>query len=259
MAEKKKKSEQKSEKKQSKENGDSRNNQTPPEYEFKKLQRSRADRVIAGICGGLGEYFTVDPTIIRVLTVVAGVITGGGIVLAYLIGWMFIPEKEGEEKKGTSQGGPILGIICGTILVLWGFGMLFDRMRYSIWVPGWIQPVFSWQSLFAVALVAAGVFLIVNLAKKGEMPLISLPKKKSGTGSAPVDTAEKRRLYRSVTNKKLSGVCGGLGEYFQIDPTVVRIFWIVGTIVTQILPGIIAYIVMAFVVPEKTEPQENTS
>lgn len=259
MAEKKKKSEQKSEKTQSEKNGGSLNNQTPPEYEFKKLQRSRADRVIAGICGGLGEYFTVDPTIVRVLTVVAGVVTGGGIVLAYLIGWMVIPEKEGEEEKGASHGGPILGIIFGAILVLWGFGMLFDRMRYSMWVPQWILPVFSFKSLFAVALVAAGVFLIVNLAKKGEMPSISLPKKKSGAGSAPVDTSGKRRLYRSVTNKKLSGVCGGLGEYFHLDPTVVRIFWIVGTIVSQILPGIIAYIIMAFVVPEKTELEENTS
>lgn len=62
-----------------------------------------------------------------------------------------------------------------------------------------------------------------------------------------------KRLYLSSTDKKLSGVCGGIGEYFGIDSTLVRLAWILITVVTAILPGILAYIVAAVVVPSEPE------
>jgi phage shock protein PspC (stress-responsive transcriptional regulator) len=55
----------------------------------KKLYRSRKDYMLAGICGGLGEYFDIDPTIIRLL-VAFSIFLGGGI-LVYLIAWIVIP------------------------------------------------------------------------------------------------------------------------------------------------------------------------
>lgn len=58
----------------------------------KKLHRSREDRKIAGICGGLGEYFDIDPTIIRLLWLVLLFAAGSGI-LAYIVAWIIIPEK----------------------------------------------------------------------------------------------------------------------------------------------------------------------
>jgi phage shock protein C len=57
-----------------------------------------------------------------------------------------------------------------------------------------------------------------------------------------------KKLYLS-TDKKVAGVCGGIGEYFEIDPTLVRLAWIVLTIMTGILPGILAYIIAAMVIP----------
>ncbi|HET6924520.1 MAG TPA: PspC domain-containing protein [Candidatus Saccharimonadales bacterium] len=61
----------------------------------------------------------------------------------------------------------------------------------------------------------------------------------------------RRRLYRSDTDKRLSGVCGGIGEYFDIDPTLVRLAWVVLTVLSGIVPGIIAYIIMAVVMPHR--------
>ncbi|MBN4076273.1 PspC domain-containing protein [Gemmatimonas aurantiaca] len=58
----------------------------------KRLYRSRDDRMIAGICGGLGDYLNVDPTIVRLVTVVFGLMLGLPI-LAYLIGWIVIPTE----------------------------------------------------------------------------------------------------------------------------------------------------------------------
>ena len=56
----------------------------------KRLYRSRSDRWLAGICGGLGHYFGLDPTLIRVLFILFGLVVGGGL-LFYIILWIIIP------------------------------------------------------------------------------------------------------------------------------------------------------------------------
>lgn len=59
----------------------------------KKLYRSSKDRMIAGVCGGLGEYFNLDPTLIRLFFVLI-IILGGSGILAYLIFWLIVPVKK---------------------------------------------------------------------------------------------------------------------------------------------------------------------
>jgi phage shock protein PspC (stress-responsive transcriptional regulator) len=61
------------------------------------------------------------------------------------------------------------------------------------------------------------------------------------------------RLERSSTNKVVAGVCGGIGEYLQVDPTRVRVFFVVGTIVTGGL-GLLAYIVLVVLLPLPGQP-----
>jgi phage shock protein C len=62
------------------------------DYNTKKLYRSRVDRKIGGVCGGLGEYFGIDPTLVRLLFVL-GLLFVGGTLLAYLILLIVIPEE----------------------------------------------------------------------------------------------------------------------------------------------------------------------
>ncbi len=59
----------------------------------KRLYRSKKNRVIAGVCGGIGEYLDVDPVIIRLIWISTIFLRGAGI-LAYLIAWLVIPEKK---------------------------------------------------------------------------------------------------------------------------------------------------------------------
>lgn len=61
------------------------------------------------------------------------------------------------------------------------------------------------------------------------------------------------RLYRSRLDRKLAGVCGGIGDYFRIDPVMVRLLWVAGTLVSAGF-GIILYIVAILVVPN--DPRE---
>ena len=58
----------------------------------KRLYRSRRNRILAGVAGGLAEYFDFDPSLIRLLWVIAGLIFGGGLI-AYIIAWIIIPEE----------------------------------------------------------------------------------------------------------------------------------------------------------------------
>lgn len=58
-----------------------------------------------------------------------------------------------------------------------------------------------------------------------------------------------KRLYRSETNKIWAGICGGLGEYSNIDPVVVRLIFLFVILCTGFFPGIIAYFIATFIVP----------
>lgn len=58
-----------------------------------------------------------------------------------------------------------------------------------------------------------------------------------------------KKLYRSETNKIFAGIIGGLGEYLDVDPTLLRLAWVVLVVLTGIFPGVIAYFVALFIVP----------
>jgi phage shock protein C len=62
---------------------------------------------------------------------------------------------------------------------------------------------------------------------------------------------EIKKLYRSETDKVFSGICGGLGEFFSVDSTLIRLFWLLVVIFSGIFPGVIAYIFAILLVPKK--------
>jgi phage shock protein C len=58
----------------------------------RKLLRSRDDRWIGGVCGGIGEYAGIDPNLVRLLAVVGGVFSAGTLIIAYIVAWIVMPE-----------------------------------------------------------------------------------------------------------------------------------------------------------------------
>lgn len=115
----------------------------------RRLHRSTSDRVIAGVCGGLGEYFGVEAVWFRlafVLLVIAG--AGGGAIL-YVVAWVVLPEGEGEPvARGSTAGGVLVGGILIAIGLLWLADNLFP----------WVSRIFGPLALvvFGVALVWGG-------------------------------------------------------------------------------------------------------
>ncbi|MFY1680488.1 PspC domain-containing protein [Micromonospora sp. WMMD730] len=64
-----------------------------PHAPYKQLRRPTTDRMVAGVASGIGRYFAVDPTLVRVLFAVATLLTGGVAALAYPIMWFLMPEE----------------------------------------------------------------------------------------------------------------------------------------------------------------------
>ncbi len=59
-----------------------------------------------------------------------------------------------------------------------------------------------------------------------------------------------KKLTRSQTNRKISGVCGGIAEYFNVDPTIIRIAFVIATIIGIGTP-ILIYIILIFIMPDR--------
>jgi len=58
----------------------------------KRLTRRSDDRMLAGVCSGIADYAGIDPTLVRLLTVVAAIFTGGAVAVAYVAAWILMPQ-----------------------------------------------------------------------------------------------------------------------------------------------------------------------
>lgn len=66
-----------------------------------------------------------------------------------------------------------------------------------------------------------------------------------------------KRIYREINKKMIAGICAGIGEILDFDPTIVRLALVFGTVFTGFVPGIIVYIVGWFIIPVKADIREE--
>ncbi|HET9015942.1 MAG TPA: PspC domain-containing protein [Thermomicrobiaceae bacterium] len=121
------------------------------------LRRSRDDRVIAGICGGLGRYLGIDPVLIRVAWVALALAAGTGVLL-YLVAWLVIPEEHAGEVVGSAPRTDVttVRVVLGGVLVAIGALLLVNR--FTTW--------FDWGLIWAVVLIAVGALVILRGASR---------------------------------------------------------------------------------------------
>jgi len=127
---------------------------------MKRLYRSLQDRKIAGVCGGLGDYFDIDPVFFR-LVFLLSILFGGLGALAYLVMWIMVPAHEGAPR-------------------------------------------------------------------------------------------EAHLLRLAATDRKIGGVCGGLGAFFELDPLLFRVAFVVLAFIGGL--GILLYVVLWLVIPAPATP-----
>lgn len=158
---------------------------------YKKLYRSNTDKMIGGVSGGIAEYFEIDPTIVRILFVLA-VFFGGGGLIAYIILWIIVPEKpyvfpgagqtqsdsqpninepekEAENKQeNTTPNGDAFnymvfqqkqksntGYVAGIVLIVIGGLFLLNNFI----------PRFNFGDFWPFILIAVGIGLLLNAKK----------------------------------------------------------------------------------------------
>ncbi|HBM75484.1 MAG TPA: PspC domain-containing protein [Clostridiaceae bacterium] len=122
----------------------------------RQLYRSKNNRMIAGVCGGIGEYFNIDPTLIRILWAAFSVLSVGAGIIAYIIALIVIPEEGFEGANYHTGGAPInidnkkASIVVGVVLVL--MGVFLIARRFFNW--------FDIKLLLSVLLIALGAFIL---------------------------------------------------------------------------------------------------
>ena len=217
----------------------------------RKLYRSRVDRMIGGVCGGIAEYFSIDVTVVRILWVLAAFFNGMGILI-YLIFLVLMPENPEQkavpkEERARSQN---TGLIIGIVLVVFGLSLIFRHPFNLFWNFQWPFRAFwffSWDFFWPVLLILFGIWYIFYTMQKEE----AAGEAKAREPESKV--ADEKKLTRSKTDKMIGGVCAGLARYWNIDVTLVRVGFVFLAIVTNVVLAIVAYIVALIVIPEQTQ------
>lgn len=131
----------------------------------KKLKRSSTNKVIAGVCGGVGEYFNIDPVVVRIVWVLLAFIPGGPGFLAYLICALIIPEDDGiiYQNENISSGIDTSNtpVFMGIALIIIGGFMLAKVI--------WPQFAFKFVNVFRywpLLLIILGLYILYNQRNK---------------------------------------------------------------------------------------------
>ena len=218
--------------------------------DVKRLYKSRAERMIDGVCGGISEYFTLDVTLVRVAWVLLTLLGGSGILL-YIAAMILMPTNPSPIPAPASgnRTGASNSKFWGILLVAVGGLWLMSNLGFPFWHRWWWL---GWDTALPLLLILAGVAFLF-----GGRNYLSAPAPGTAPDAGPIgpqaatpEPAVPHRLYRSRTERKLMGVCGGVGSYVHTDPTIIRILFIIALFASF---GFIVllYIIMAIVVPEE--------
>jgi phage shock protein PspC (stress-responsive transcriptional regulator) len=223
----------------------------------KRLYKSSTDKMLGGVCGGIAEYFQVDSALVRLAFIFLLFLGGIGFLL-YLVGLVIMPRKPEESAAAGPAAAKTDGVkIWGIILIAVGGLIFLSNIGFSFWQDWWRVP---WRLALPLVLLGVGVWVLLNRREApGTAPVPSgTTPSPAGEPSAPPTGNGSTRLFRSRTESKLFGVCGGVGRYLNADPTIVRILFIIAAFASAGMM-ILLYFIMALVVPlEPPAPTQPT-
>ncbi len=225
--------------------------------EVRRLTKSRTDRMIDGVCGGVAAYFNLDPTLVRIAWVLLTILGGSGILL-YIAAMILIPKDPAPPPGQTAETpSPAASrsntTFWGVLLVIVGMFWLAGNLGLHFWHNWWGLSI---GVVIPVLLILAGVGFLFG--GRNSMT-VSAAQPAAEPGAAPAAPAEsggpaRARLVRTRVDKKIAGVCGGIGAYVQIDPVIVRLLFAMAGL-ASIGIMLILYIVLAIVLP--LEPEQT--
>jgi phage shock protein C len=115
-----------------------------------RLYRSATDKVIAGVCGGLGHYFNIDPALVRLAFVVFA-LAGGASVLLYIVLWIAVPIGEGTPAVAVGERGQEM---VATVLIAVGALWLLANLGAFTFI--------EWRFAWPLVLIGLGAVLLLR-------------------------------------------------------------------------------------------------
>ena len=217
--------------------------------EPKRLFKSRTNKIIAGVCGGLAEYFDVDPVIMRILFVLLAFFGGSGFIL-YIACAIIMPKQlinldgpAAPVQSRTANARKLFGIA----LIIGGAIVLFSNLGFFSFFHVWD---ISWSLVFPILLILLGM-AIIYYRQAEQTPATGQPADFQAEQTPPPATPI-RTFRRSRSDKKLGGVCGGLAKYFSIDSTLLRLLYII-LCLASFGAGVVLYITLVLIVPYENQ------
>lgn len=153
---------------------------------MKRLYRSRRNKMFLGVCGGIAEYFDVDPVLVRLIFVIFFFV-GGSAILAYILGWLIIPQRplDEEEVPESTEGKSVAkavdkdaskpaapapvssgSLVFGIILVVLGGIFLLHNIPIFRWNFWWWFDRYFWKFVIPGMIIVVGTLLIMKGSEK---------------------------------------------------------------------------------------------
>lgn len=160
--------------------------------------------------------------------------------MAYIIAAIIIPDEHANEQTfnlESLKNNPLWGFlfIFGGIILFFQY----NHVLFLFWDSFWDNFL---NILVAFILLGLGIYLLYN--------------RRNDIKKTYEDKISGEPLHLSIEDKKLAGVCGGFGESLSLDPNLVRVLWVFGTLMS-VGVGILLYIVLALVLPERSIISED--
>ena len=225
------------------------------------LYRHPKEQMIGGVCGGLGDYFGIDPVLVRILWVVLTLGTAGTGLFAYAALWLLLPVgtvHDGLQAPATLELNERNIGRAGLLLVLFGGLWLLANLGIlpALWGIFWqVVQLLFWPIL----LIGAGLLLLNNQqawrgrftrarSKVRARPAISF--ERISIKDTLLGLQARIPLKRSQENRVAFGVCGGIGRAIGLDANLVRLIWVafaIGSVGT----GVLVYVLAGWLLPDE--------
>lgn len=204
---------------------------------MKRIYRSQNDRILSGVCGGFAEYFSVDPSLVRLVWIFFTLFGGSGI-LAYIFAMIIIPDEVEKLRVNRNQTSILKNdktILWGALLVFVGLILFFqhNELLRIAWSRYWDSGI---NLILALVILGFGVYLLYS---------------KRNYISAMINDGTGLPLHLSEKDRKIAGVCGGIAESLKLDSVFIRFIWIFATFISAGI-GIILYLVLALILPSES-------
>ncbi len=132
---------------------------------MKRLYRSKNNKWLGGVVGGIAEYFNFEPSLLRIFLILAGFLFGlaGELVLAYILAWIILPSQystrescDDEDKTSKKEIKPGSEVIIGGIIIVIGVAIFLRQLMPAEWLQ------INKQAFLAGILILAGLLILVR-------------------------------------------------------------------------------------------------